>query len=186
MNSLAPVLAAALLIDVQSAGIAPNDNHSEPGGSAASVHLKLPLRGRPKVTLQRGHDGAYRYVVLDPDGARVLNPDQLAAQLYSEHISRSLLHKLFNISGPVGIAWVTLGFLGQVMFTGRMLIQWLASERSRRSVVPVLFWWLSLCGGLMLLTYFIWRKDIVGIVGQSTGVFIYTRNLVLITRTAKQ
>ena len=75
-----------------------------------------------------------------------------------------------------------LGLLGQVLFTGRMLIQWLASERERRSVVPVAFWWMSLAGASMLLVYFLWRKDIIGVLGQSAGWVVYTRNLWLIYR----
>jgi lipid-A-disaccharide synthase-like uncharacterized protein len=63
-----------------------------------------------------------------------------------------------------------------------MVLQWLASEKHKRSVVPVGFWWGSLLGGLMLFVYFVWRKDVVGIVGQSTGVFVYARNLILIYR----
>lgn len=91
-------------------------------------------------------------------------------------------YKLFNISKPWGFVWISVGFLGQLMFTFRMVLQWWASEKHKRSVVPVGFWWGSLIGGAMLFAYFVWRKDIVGIVGQSTGVFVYTRNLVLIYR----
>ncbi|MGD8441818.1 MAG: lipid-A-disaccharide synthase N-terminal domain-containing protein [Holophagae bacterium] len=82
----------------------------------------------------------------------------------------------------MGIAWVVLGLLGQVVFAGRMIVQWLISERSRRSVVPVAFWWMSLAGASMLLVYFLWRRDIVGVLGQCTGWIIYLRNLVLIYR----
>jgi lipid-A-disaccharide synthase-like uncharacterized protein len=67
---------------------------------------------------------------------------------------------------------VGLGLLGQVLFTGRMLVQWLASEKQKRSVVPVAFWWMSLIGATMLLVYFTWRRDIVGVLGQATGWFI--------------
>ncbi|MDZ4772930.1 MAG: lipid-A-disaccharide synthase N-terminal domain-containing protein [Planctomycetota bacterium] len=94
----------------------------------------------------------------------------------------SFFYKLFNISKPWGFVWISVGFLGQLMFTFRMVLQWWASEKSKRSVVPVGFWWGSLIGGAMLFAYFVWRKDIVGIVGQSTGVFVYARNLVLIYR----
>jgi lipid-A-disaccharide synthase-like uncharacterized protein len=73
--------------------------------------------------------------------------------------------------------------MGQLVFTGRMLVQWLASERSGRSVIPVAFWWMSLGGAVMLVAYFVWRRDIVGIVGQATGLFIYARNLVLIRKS---
>ena len=73
-----------------------------------------------------------------------------------------------------------LGLLGQVLFTGRMVVQWLASEKKHKSVIPVSFWWMSLLGASMLLTYFIWRKDIVGIIGQAAGWLIYVRNLYLV------
>jgi lipid-A-disaccharide synthase-like uncharacterized protein len=99
-----------------------------------------------------------------------------------EQRSKGFLFALLNITTPWGILWVTLGFAGQALFTFRMVLQWLVSEKEKRSVVPVGFWWGSLFGGLMLFAYFAWRKDIVGIVGQSTGVFVYARNLVLIYR----
>ena len=81
--------------------------------------------------------------------------------------------------------WVYIGFLGQMLFASRFVIQWLASERRKESVIPVAFWYLSLAGGLTLLSYAIWRRDPVFIMGQSTGAFIYIRNLVLIHRRGK-
>lgn len=74
-------------------------------------------------------------------------------------------------------AWLTVGFLGQGLFATRFLVQWLASERRKRSVIPRAFWFLSIAGGLTLLSYAIYRRDPVFIVGQVTGVFIYARNL---------
>ncbi|MBL3571362.1 lipid A biosynthesis protein [Rhodovulum sulfidophilum] len=76
--------------------------------------------------------------------------------------------------------WVVVGLGGQLMFTARFLVQWIASERARNSVVPVAFWYFSMAGGVILLAYAIYRKDPVFILGQVTGVFIYTRNLWLI------
>ncbi len=76
--------------------------------------------------------------------------------------------------------WVGFGLIAQTMFFMRFLVQWIASEKAKQSVMPVIFWWLSLSGGLMLLVYSIYRKDPVFIFGQSTGVFIYIRNLWLI------
>lgn len=73
--------------------------------------------------------------------------------------------------------WVAFGLLGQLMFTGRFLVQWIASEKARASVVPVAFWYFSIAGGLILLAYAIWRRDPVFILGQSMGLFIYCRNL---------
>ena len=82
--------------------------------------------------------------------------------------------------------WLILGFGAQALFASRFLVQWIASEREGRSVIPVSFWFISLAGGIMLLAYAIWRKDPVFILGQTTGAFIYTRNLVLIFREKKR
>ncbi len=73
--------------------------------------------------------------------------------------------------------WVAVGLGGQALFAARFLVQWIATERQRRSVVPIAFWYLSLGGGLVLLTYAIWRRDPVFIVGQSFGLLVYSRNL---------
>jgi lipid-A-disaccharide synthase-like uncharacterized protein len=76
--------------------------------------------------------------------------------------------------------WVILGFAAQLMFTGRFLVQWIASEKEGRSVIPIAFWFFSIAGGLMLLAYAIYRRDPVFILGQAFGVFVYVRNLYLI------
>ena len=81
--------------------------------------------------------------------------------------------------------WVAVGFLGQAFFSARFLVQWLASERARRSVVPLAFWFFSLGGGATLLAYALYRRDPVFIVGQGAGLFIYVRNLVLIRRESQ-
>lgn len=78
--------------------------------------------------------------------------------------------------------WIATGFLGQGLFTSRMLVQWWASERAGRSVVPVTFWLLSLVGAGIILAYAIYKRDPVIIVGQSTGLFVYIRNLQLMRR----
>jgi len=78
--------------------------------------------------------------------------------------------------------WLIIGFAGQAMFTMRFLVQWVASERKKQSVIPLAFWYFSLAGGLILLIYAIHRKDPVFILGQAAGAFIYLRNLMLIYR----
>lgn len=78
--------------------------------------------------------------------------------------------------------WLAVGFLGQALFMGRFLVQWLSSERQRRSVIPVQFWYFSLAGGIVLFAYAVYRQDPVFIVGQLTGLFIYARNLFFIHR----
>jgi lipid-A-disaccharide synthase-like uncharacterized protein len=76
--------------------------------------------------------------------------------------------------------WVAFGLAGQLMFMGRFLVQWVASERERRSVVPVAFWYFSIGGGAILFAYACYRADPVFILGQSLGLLIYSRNLYLI------
>lgn len=76
--------------------------------------------------------------------------------------------------------WIILGFVAQALFTMRFVVQWLASEREKRSVVPIAFWFFSLGGGTLLLVYAIQRQDPVFIAGQAMGLLIYVRNLKLI------
>ncbi len=148
------------------------------------VPIETPLGGAQQIQLQPQPDGSFRYLLTDGrNPVQSLTPDQFAQQLYSDYTSRGWLDRVLNISSPIGIAWVSLGFLGQLLFAGRMVVQWLASERNSRSVVPEVFWWMSLIGSVMLLAYFSWRKDIVGISGQTMGGLIYVRNLVLIHRS---
>jgi lipid-A-disaccharide synthase-like uncharacterized protein len=77
-------------------------------------------------------------------------------------------------------AWLAVGFLGQLLFSGRFFVQWIASERKKASVVPVAFWWLSLAGGATLLAYAIHRRDPVFVLGQAFGLLVYGRNLALV------
>jgi lipid-A-disaccharide synthase-like uncharacterized protein len=79
--------------------------------------------------------------------------------------------------------WLAVGFLGQALFTIRFLVQWVASERKRDSVVPVALWWLSLLGGTALLCYAVSRRDPVIVTGQAMGLFVYVRNLMLVNGT---
>lgn len=78
------------------------------------------------------------------------------------------------------MVWIIIGFVGQAVFSLRFIVQWIASEKEKKSVVPVMFWYLSIAGSLILLAYSIQRKDPVFILGQLTGSFIYFRNIVLI------
>jgi lipid-A-disaccharide synthase-like uncharacterized protein len=81
--------------------------------------------------------------------------------------------------------WLVLGFVAQGLFTARFLVQWLASERAGRSVVPLAFWLFSIGGGLLLLLYALYRRDPVFIAGQAFGVFVYLRNLYFVQRERK-
>jgi lipid-A-disaccharide synthase-like uncharacterized protein len=90
------------------------------------------------------------------------------------------LFEIFKVDHWGEFWWVVVGLLGQLMFSMRFLVQWISSERARKSVMPVAFWYFSIAGGVVLLTYAIYRRDPVFILGQSTGLFIYLRNLWLI------
>jgi lipid-A-disaccharide synthase-like uncharacterized protein len=89
--------------------------------------------------------------------------------------------QVFNIPA----IWLAIGFLGQALFSARFIVQWIASERQRRSVVPAVFWQFSLAGGVTLLIYAIHREDPVFIVGQVTGLVVYFRNLQFVRREAR-
>ena len=81
--------------------------------------------------------------------------------------------------------WVSIGFLGQIAFFSRWLVQWIYSERRKKMGVPIAFWYLSLAGGLITLTYAIYRTDPVFITGQAVGAVVYIRNLMLIDKEAQ-
>lgn len=155
----------------------------------AATDRPLPLDVKPAGvrSVRLVHDPAapgaerYLYDITWRNGRHErLTPDEFAALLYHEFSGRNRWFAFLNITSPVGVAWVGLGLLGQVLFAGRMLVQWITSERQRRSVVPVAFWWMSVAGATLLVVYFVWRKDVVGVLGQSTGFFVYARNLRLI------
>jgi lipid-A-disaccharide synthase-like uncharacterized protein len=89
------------------------------------------------------------------------------------------LHDVFVIKFD---AWVVLGFIAQGFFTMRFVVQWIASERAKKSVFPVAFWFFSIGGGLLLFVYALTIKDPVFILGQGFGVFVYLRNLYFVYR----
>ena len=86
----------------------------------------------------------------------------------------------FNSLSNFEIVFLIIGFTGQALFASRFIVQWVYSERKGESSIPLIFWYLSILGGIGLLIYAIFRKDPVIITGQSFGIFIYLRNLILI------
>jgi len=81
--------------------------------------------------------------------------------------------------------WTLVGYAGQALFFSRFLIQWIVSERRHRSVIPLSFWWFSIGGGLVLLAYALHRQDPVFVLGQATGLLVYSRNLMLLRGGSK-
>lgn len=90
-----------------------------------------------------------------------------------------------NLEGIPRI-WLAVGFVGQLFFSCRFLIQWIASERRKLSVVPMAFWWFSIFGAVCLLAYAIYRRDPVFVLGQSAGMLVYVRNIVLRRRADRR
>ncbi|MCK5876419.1 MAG: lipid-A-disaccharide synthase N-terminal domain-containing protein [Candidatus Marithrix sp.] len=84
------------------------------------------------------------------------------------------------------VIWVIIGLTGQIFFSMRFLIQWWQSEQQQKSVIPIEFWYFSILGAVTLLSYAIYRADPVFILGQSTGLFIYLRNLHLIKKSTQE
>src|SRR5450432_4924806 len=82
--------------------------------------------------------------------------------------------------------WLALGFVAQALFTARFLVQWIASERAGKSVLPIAFWFFSIGGGALLLVYALYRRDPVFIAGQALGLIVYFRNLYFIILTGRQ
>lgn len=168
------LVGAALVFDARETAAA------GPAPAQAEIDLKQRLQD---VELRRDGDAL---VVVGKDGTTTSGGRWLEDLAAAQETQRGagFLYVLFNISRPAGFLWVAIGFLGQAAFTFRMLLQWWASEKAGRSVVPIAFWYGSLAGGVLLLVYFIWRKDVVGVIGQSTGVFVYARNIALVRRGA--
>ena len=81
--------------------------------------------------------------------------------------------------------WLIIGFVGQALFGARFIIQWVVSEKKGESTIPLAFWYCSIGGAIVLLTYAIYKQDPVFIVGQSLGSIVYVRNLILIDRKRK-
>lgn len=88
------------------------------------------------------------------------------------------MEKMFEIDS----IWLAVGLLGQGLFSARFIVQWLHSEKAKKSVIPSAFWYFSLCGGATLLAYAIHRRDPVFIIGQGMGLFVYFRNLQFLWR----
>ena len=96
-----------------------------------------------------------------------------------------MINYINNLSN-LEILFLFIGFIGQGLFASRFIFQWIYSEKKGESHIPLIFWYLSIFGGLGLLTYAIFRKDPVIIIGQIFGIFIYVRNLILIYNKAKK
>ena len=97
-------------------------------------------------------------------------------------LSRDLGDYIYDVFVARFDLWLVFGIAAQILFAMRFVVQWIASERAGRSVMPTAFWFFSIAGGSMILTYGIVRREPIIIIGQVLAVFIYVRNLMLIFR----
>jgi len=175
----------------------PSPLHDVALREGATVHHLRIGRRRGLVEVARDPadtEGTYSFRILMPQGelSPVLN-DIAFQNLFGKTLYDQLtkggpnpLFDLLNITSWTSMLWVAVGFGGQGIFMSRFLIQWIVSERRRESVIPPIFWWISLMGATLLFSYFVWRRDLVGALGQSTGVVIYARNLRLIHKQRRR
>lgn len=100
--------------------------------------------------------------------------------------SSNQVFRALNITSWTNLVWIGIGLIGQLAFSGRMILQWITSEKSKKSVITESFWWFSLIGGVTLFAYFVFRQDPIGILGQASGVVIYARNIRLLRKHARR
>lgn len=171
----------------------PSVQHELRPGAMTSKYNFAGLRGELETVRDAaGGECTFRLLPKEGEPSAVFGREQFIEMFGAEGYDRvtanagNLVFRALNITSWGGVVWVCVGFLGQGAFFGRMFIQWLVSEREKRSVVPEVFWWLSLLGGVTLFAYFAWRQDIVGVLGQTSGVVIYARNIRLIRKRLRR
>jgi lipid-A-disaccharide synthase-like uncharacterized protein len=158
----------------------------EPRAGARTFEVVITSRKVLVEQMPSGENYVYRFL-----NATDLGTQEMNGKMFEETLARvaggeqrSAFLRLLNVSSYNKLWWPALGLLGQIIFAGRMWVQWIASERKRMSVVPPLFWYMSLAGGLITATYFVWRQDLVGVIGQTSGIWIYARNIYFVYRAA--
>lgn len=159
-----------------------------PGAHAEKIRI-----AHERGVIEHLPDASPRFRLALRDGHEVRLTDDEVRKIFGPRVFESLtdrpinpLFRLFNITSWSSLAWIAVGLGGQVLFAGRTFVQWMVSERARQSVVPAAFWWMSLVGGVCLFAYFAWRQDVVGVLGQCSGVVIYARNLRLMYKAARR
>lgn len=168
-------------------------NYDTKPGATTQKLLVADTRGVLE-TWKNPDSGAFEFRVFTRDGHVSPSFDEAALrERFGDSVvanataqRANALFRLLGITSWAGVVWVGVGFLGQGVFASRFLVQWLVSEKRRQAVIPESFWWMSLIGGVALFAYFVWRQDPVGVLGQSSGVVVYARNLRLIYKQRRR
>lgn len=165
---------------------------TQPGALTQTVRIG-PDRGLLEAFKPAGADDySFRFWTRDLPQPRVMTradaESHYGPRIVQEtiQINRNWLFRTLNITSWTSVVWVGIGLLGQLAFSGRMVLQWIVSEKKRQSIITESFWWFSLFGAVTLFSYFVWRQDPVGILGQASGVVIYIRNLRLIYKKKRR
>lgn len=171
----------------------PSGNKAHPRDDALTSELRIgDTRGLVEVTGETPDTQKFRVLTREGFASPELSRAEFESIFGSKVASQvadgrsNWLFRLLNITSWVSLVWIAIGFGGQLLFSGRMFIQWLISERHKVSIITPAFWWFSLLGGICLFTYFVWRQDAVGVLGQSSGIVIYARNLRLLSKQKRR
>lgn len=149
-------------------------------------------RGVIEAALEPSGEYSFRLLFRGQPASPVMSRSELERVLGPKIVQGAIdsrgnwFYRTLNVTSWVGVAWVAIGLVGQLLFSGRMVLQWLVSERHSKSVITESFWWFSLGGGLILFSYFIWRQDPVAMLGQASGIVIYSRNIRLIHKSKRR
>lgn len=173
--------------------MSPSGNRMHPQKDALTTEVRIgDTRGVVEVTGDSPASQKFRLLTRDGFESASLSRSEFEA-VFGASIATQVadgrenwLFRLLNITSWASLVWIAIGFGGQLMFSGRMFLQWLISERHKVSIITPAFWWFSLLGGICLFTYFVWRQDAVGVLGQSSGIVIYARNLRLISKQRRR
>ena len=171
----------------------PSGNKAHPRSDALTSEIRIgDTRGLVEVTGDSPETQRFRLLTREGFESPDLTRNQFES-IFGQSVAAQVadgranwLFRLLNITSWVSLVWIAIGFGGQLMFSGRMFLQWLISERHKVSIITPAFWWFSLLGGICLFTYFVWRQDAVGVLGQSSGIVIYARNLRLIAKQRRR
>ncbi len=170
----------------------PGTRHALRPGAETSKFTIGAAKGELEVLEALAGVRTYRFLPKTGDPSPVLSESQITSLLGPEIVDQAVstsgnrLFRALNISSWGSFVWLSIGFVGQVLFAGRMVLQWIVSEKKKQSHIPESFWWFSLIGGGMLLIYFIWRQDPIGVLGQAPNVVIYVRNIRLIRKQRRR